>query len=262
MSAGASPDLDPLVPASRPDAAPPAPARPTSLVLSPFRALRYPPDELPGATSPPYDVVDAAGVEALEATSEHNVVRLILPRDEGSAGDDPVRARGRTLLDWREQGVLRARPGAGALRLRAGRPRRSRPARPARRAGADPARGRHRPAAREHDGRHGQRPARPLHRRRGRPRADLPAVRRGRRPRAGSSRRPTRSSRSSTSRCPTGCATGCGPSATPTSSPRSPPTWRRARRSSPTATTATRPTCSARRCTTTPATGPAPGTRA
>ena len=82
-------------------------------MLSPFRALRY--DEatagpLERLTSSPYDVVDAAGVAALEASSVHNVVRLILPREEvGSPQDDGDRyARAaRTLRSWRAEGALR-----------------------------------------------------------------------------------------------------------------------------------------------------------
>lgn len=81
-------------------------------MLSPFRALRYDPDvagDLASVTSPPYDVIDAAGVEALEQASDVNVVRLILPRDEQSEGDRYLRAE-RTLSAWRARGVLRPDP--------------------------------------------------------------------------------------------------------------------------------------------------------
>ena len=57
--------------------------RPSGLVLSPFRALRYDvatAGPLRTLTSPPYDVIDADGVVALENANEHDVVRLILPR--------------------------------------------------------------------------------------------------------------------------------------------------------------------------------------
>ena len=87
----------------------PSPPFPDGLVLSPFRALRYDPDvagDLAAVTSPPYDVIDAAGVEALEQASDVNVVRLILPRDEHSRGDRYARAA-RTLSQWRADGVLR-----------------------------------------------------------------------------------------------------------------------------------------------------------
>lgn len=89
---------------------PPSPVRPPSpggLVLAPFRGLRYDADhaDLSAVTSPPYDVVDAAGVEALEQASDVNVVRLILPRDEHEQGDRHQRAA-RTLAAWRSSGVL------------------------------------------------------------------------------------------------------------------------------------------------------------
>src|SRR4051812_49326871 len=83
-----------------------SPTRPDGLVLAPFRALRYDaPVDLRTVTSPPYDVIDAAGVAALEQASDHNVVRLILPRDEAAEGDRYLRAAS-TLADWRAAGVL------------------------------------------------------------------------------------------------------------------------------------------------------------
>ena len=86
------------------------PPRPDGLVLSPFRALRYGADvDLRTVTSPPYDVIDAAGVAALEQASDTNVVRLILPRDERSEGDRYLRAAS-TLVSWRASGVLRPDP--------------------------------------------------------------------------------------------------------------------------------------------------------
>jgi uncharacterized protein (DUF1015 family) len=92
------------MPSPEPVAAPP---RPDGLVLAPFRALRYDASlvDLTSVTSPPYDVVDAAGVEELEQASDVNVVRLILPRDERSEGDRYERAAA-TLRDWRSRGVL------------------------------------------------------------------------------------------------------------------------------------------------------------
>lgn len=86
--------------------------RPSGLVLSPFRALRYDTviaGDLSALTSPPYDVVDADGVAALEAASEHNVVRLILPRD-GADGQDRYARAASTLQAWRTAGVLRPDP--------------------------------------------------------------------------------------------------------------------------------------------------------
>ena len=88
--------------------------RPDGLILAPFRALRYDAavaGSLELLTSPPYDVINADGVAALEALSDHNVVRLILPRED--AGDSPDTSGGqyvqaRSLLEqWRTSGVLR-----------------------------------------------------------------------------------------------------------------------------------------------------------
>lgn len=83
--------------------------RPGGLVLSPFRALRYDPalsGGLAALTSPPYDVIDADGVAALEAVSEHNVVRLILPRDGTDARQDRYARAAATLRRWRADGIL------------------------------------------------------------------------------------------------------------------------------------------------------------
>lgn len=86
------------------------PTFPDGLVLTPFRALRYDAAvDLASVTSPPYDIIDAAGVVALEQASDVNVVRLILPRDEASEGDRYLRAA-RTLERWRAEGVLRPDP--------------------------------------------------------------------------------------------------------------------------------------------------------
>ena len=78
-------------------------------MLAPFRALRYDParaGDLSALTSPPYDVIDADGVAALEATSDHNVVQLILPRDAPETGQDRYSRAAATLARWRQDGVL------------------------------------------------------------------------------------------------------------------------------------------------------------
>jgi uncharacterized protein (DUF1015 family) len=81
-----------------------------SLVVAPFRGVRFDPDrvsDLAAVTSPPYDVIDADSAEHLEQLDPHNVVRLILPRED--AGD----ARGRyaqasaRLTQWLGDGTLR-----------------------------------------------------------------------------------------------------------------------------------------------------------
>jgi uncharacterized protein (DUF1015 family) len=86
--------------------------RPEGLVLSPFRALRFDPavaGDLADVTSPPYDVLDDGAVADLEARSDSNVVRLILPRDTPDGADRYTRAA--SLLErWRADGVLRPDP--------------------------------------------------------------------------------------------------------------------------------------------------------
>jgi len=84
------------------------PPFPTGLELAPFRALRFATTvagPLEHLTSPPYDVIDAAGVEALEQASSYNVVRLILPRNDDHHGDRYARAAS-TLRAWSCEGVL------------------------------------------------------------------------------------------------------------------------------------------------------------
>jgi uncharacterized protein (DUF1015 family) len=94
---------------------PPSVPSPAGLVLQPFRALRYDAavaGRLESLTSPPYDVIDADGVAALEAASDRNVVRLILPRDPaGESSDSDRYAAARSTLDhWRTDGTLRPDP--------------------------------------------------------------------------------------------------------------------------------------------------------
>jgi uncharacterized protein (DUF1015 family) len=104
MTAG--PDqIDPAAPGPSSTSVP----RPAGLVLSPFRALRFDPalaGDLADLTSPPYDVLDDDAVAALEARSDANVVRLILPRDGGGGSDRYQRAAG-LLERWRAEGLLR-----------------------------------------------------------------------------------------------------------------------------------------------------------
>lgn len=86
---------------------PPTVPDPGGLVLAPFRALRYAATgpELAAMTSPPYDVIDAEQRAVLEAASPHNVVGLILPRDEDGPGSRYGLAA-RTLAGWRRDGTL------------------------------------------------------------------------------------------------------------------------------------------------------------
>lgn len=115
MSAGPTPS-DPAAPGPTPPSSSSlllSVPRPAGLVLSPFRALRPDPSvagDLAGLTSPPYDVLDEGAVADLEAASDWNVVRLILPRDEPGAGRDRYAAAAARLESWREAGALRPDP--------------------------------------------------------------------------------------------------------------------------------------------------------
>lgn len=75
--------------------------------FSPFAGVRYQdtPVELAAVVAPPYDVIDDDQRAALEATDEHNAVRLILPQDESAEGDRYARAAV-TFARWNESGVL------------------------------------------------------------------------------------------------------------------------------------------------------------
>jgi len=86
------------------------------LDVEPFRGLRFSAaavGDLAGVTSPPYDVVDAAGVRTLESTNEHNVVRLILPRDDDCGPEGRYRHAAATLRAWRADGTLLLDPAPG-----------------------------------------------------------------------------------------------------------------------------------------------------
>ena len=80
--------------------------------VSPFTGLLF--DEsvvgpLDQVTAPPYDAISAEGERRLHAASTHNVVRLILGRDE--PGDDDRENKytraSRLLRKWRTEGALR-----------------------------------------------------------------------------------------------------------------------------------------------------------
>jgi uncharacterized protein (DUF1015 family) len=86
---------------------------PDGLFLAPFRGLRYVSAgsaELARLTSPPYDVVDEAERRSLEDADPHNVVRLILPRDQDADPGSRYRRAAQTLRGWRAEGVLRPDP--------------------------------------------------------------------------------------------------------------------------------------------------------
>ncbi len=104
-----------------PSGAPPA----ASLVLAPFRGLRYAQDRVSGlaeVTSPPYDVIAHDAEDHLLASDPHNIVRLILPRHIASnpraagngaaapgaapAAADAYADAARLLRDWQDDGIL------------------------------------------------------------------------------------------------------------------------------------------------------------
>jgi uncharacterized protein (DUF1015 family) len=83
------------------------------LVLAPFRGVRYAPQRVTGlaeVTSPPYDVISTQAAERLLASDPHNVVRLILPRED-PGGPGRYQAAGQLLRAWTTDGVLLPDPG-------------------------------------------------------------------------------------------------------------------------------------------------------
>lgn len=79
--------------------------------ISAFRGIRYDlghVGNLSNVIAPPYDVIDSEMQDALHDRHAHNVVRLILGRDE--PGDDDTENRyaraGRSLRQWQRDGVL------------------------------------------------------------------------------------------------------------------------------------------------------------
>ncbi|MEV0010073.1 DUF1015 domain-containing protein [Streptomyces sp. NPDC047973] len=89
-----------------------APVRGQGLRLTPFRGLRYVPEQvgsLASVTSPPYDVVVRPdGLHHLESSDPHNIVRLILP--QGGSPAERHRQAARTLTQWLTEGVLAQDP--------------------------------------------------------------------------------------------------------------------------------------------------------
>lgn len=80
------------------------------LDVAPFHALHFDAARiaaLGAVTSPPYDVVEPEGVALLEALDPHNVVRLILPREDPPCGDRYQEAAAQ-LDQWRRDGILAA----------------------------------------------------------------------------------------------------------------------------------------------------------
>jgi uncharacterized protein (DUF1015 family) len=73
--------------------------------IRPLKALHYDPERTGGlqpVVAPPYDVIDSAQREELEARSPYNVVRIDLPQTNG----DPYAAAAELLARWRAEGVV------------------------------------------------------------------------------------------------------------------------------------------------------------
>ncbi|MDQ1603757.1 MAG: hypothetical protein QOE01_1602 [Actinomycetota bacterium] len=86
----------------------PAASDAAGLSVVPFRGVRYDRvSDLAAVTSPPYDVIDADSAAQLELLDPHNVVRLILPRDEAETGTGRYEHAARQLRQWLADQTLR-----------------------------------------------------------------------------------------------------------------------------------------------------------
>jgi uncharacterized protein (DUF1015 family) len=74
--------------------------------FEPFAAIRYAADDLASVIAPPYDVLSDADVDAFEARSIHNIVRIDVPR----GGADRYDLAAETMHAWLAEGVLVADP--------------------------------------------------------------------------------------------------------------------------------------------------------
>lgn len=75
--------------------------------IAPFRGTRYNQEKIPDLSkvvAPPYDVIDDPYRAKLAARDEHNVVRLILPTEEG--GKDRYACAAELLRQWLAERVL------------------------------------------------------------------------------------------------------------------------------------------------------------
>ena len=96
-----------------PAMSPAIPPVPAGLDLAPFRGVRYADADLAMVTTPPYDVIDEATREQLEAASEHSAVRLVLPRDDEGAPGSRYSAAASLLSRWMADGTLAVDPEPG-----------------------------------------------------------------------------------------------------------------------------------------------------
>jgi uncharacterized protein (DUF1015 family) len=98
-----------ILPSGRGPAAP----GPAGLALEPFRGVRYAQEKVAGlaeVTSPPYDVIAHDTADKLLAADPHNVVRLILPRQDPGRPGGPYGEAARLMREWKNQGILRPDP--------------------------------------------------------------------------------------------------------------------------------------------------------
>lgn len=80
------------------------------LRIAPFAGIRYNPEKVPDLTpviSPPYDMIPPALREDLGGRDEHNIVRLILPRDrEGAPEGDRYARAAEEYAAWKREQIL------------------------------------------------------------------------------------------------------------------------------------------------------------
>ena len=82
---------------------------PAGLELAPFRGVRYAQERVSGlaeVTSPPYDVIGQDTAQQLRDADPHNVVRVILPRQDPARPGEEYHDAARLLADWRREGIL------------------------------------------------------------------------------------------------------------------------------------------------------------
>jgi uncharacterized protein (DUF1015 family) len=90
--------------------------------ISPFRGIRYAASRAPALSrlvSPPYDSISSAGRDDLAARSPHNIVHLILGKEQpgdGAAENKYLRAE-RSFAEWLADGTLRQDPDAAVYPL-------------------------------------------------------------------------------------------------------------------------------------------------
>jgi len=78
-----------------------------TLQLRPFRGVRFAAHtDLAQVIAPPYDVIDDAQQRALEASDQHNIVRVILPREPVDGSTDRYTSAAHLFEHWLSDGVV------------------------------------------------------------------------------------------------------------------------------------------------------------